>query len=92
MVNILSMLPTKPEKHCLYAATSLEWKTFFFENFHFHLPETSIIMSLFFYFTALAIIGHGHYFLFKMITSYPASLVQQVCEECYGRQHGDIMF
>lgn len=84
------MLPTKSEKHCLYTVTSLEWTTFSFENFHFHLPETSIIIYIFF--PTLAIIGHGHYFFFKMITSYPASLVQQVCEECYGRQHGDIIF
>ena len=57
------MLPTKPEKHCLYTVTSLEWTTFSFENFHFHLPETSIIIYIFF--PTLAIIGHGHYFFFQ---------------------------
>ena len=41
------MLPTKSEKHCLYTVTSLEWTTFSFENFHFHLPETSIIIYFF---------------------------------------------
>ena len=41
------MLPTKPEKHCLYTVTSLEWTKFSFKIFHFHLPETSIIIYIF---------------------------------------------
>ena len=79
------MLPTKPEKHCLYTVTSLEWTTFSFENFHFHLPETSIINV---FFSTLTIIGHFQDDLYLPCIS----LVQQVCEECYGRQHGEIIF